>query len=110
MRPPQCGGLSVSPSTSDKEARGSTIVCVYPHRMGKVSSRQSFLPRIAVMRRHRIALPLPGPFLLALGILAGWTAPALAQSQTSRHGGIEIGAKGVKATVLEVSLDKQGRP
>ncbi|MBI1913152.1 MAG: hypothetical protein HYS12_00080 [Planctomycetes bacterium] len=62
------------------------------------------------MRRHSIALNFPGPFLLALGVLAGWSAPAAAQSQTSRHGGIEIGSKGVKATVLEVSLDKQGRP
>src|SRR6266699_2470184 len=60
--------------------------------------------------RPPILLPTTGvPFLVALGILAGWSAPAPAQ-QTSRHGGIEIGAKGVKATVLEVSLDKQGRP
>src|SRR2546421_6228131 len=78
--------------------------------MGKVCSRQGFLPRLSVMSRHSIALPLAGPFLLSLGILAGWSVPAAAQSQTSRHGGIEIGAKGVKATVLEVSLDKQGRP
>ncbi len=49
------------------------------------------------------------PFLLALAVLAGGATPVPAQSQTSRHGGIEIGAKGVKATVLEVSLDKQGQ-
>jgi len=35
-------------------------------------------------------------------------AVPVAQAQTSRHGGIEIGAKGVKATVLEVTPGKEG--
>jgi exopolyphosphatase/pppGpp-phosphohydrolase len=62
------------------------------------------------MRPPGIPLPSAIPILLALYTLAGWSVPALAQSQTSMHGGIEIGAKGVKATVLQVTLDKQGLP
>ena len=47
--------------------------------------------------RPTAILSTPGvPFLVALGILTGWSAPAPAQ-QTSRHGGIEIGAKGYVA-------------
>src|SRR6266542_3180896 len=65
--------------------------------------------RIASMRLTASLPTSAVPFLLALAVLAGGATPVPAQSQTSRHGGIEIGAKGVKATVLEVSLDKQGQ-
>src|SRR5437773_3197511 len=44
----------------------------------------------------------------ALALLACLLALPVAQAQTSRHGGIEIGAKGVKATVLEVTPGKEG--
>src|SRR5690349_14343789 len=48
---------------------------------------------------------LHAPALLLACLVA---APAAAQAPTSRHGGIEIGAKGVKATVLEVTPGKEG--
>src|SRR5262249_15589511 len=80
-------------------------------RMERVNHEPGSWPtRIASMRPPGTSLPSSVSFLLALCALLGWSASALAQSQTSMHGGIEIGAKGVKATVLQVTLDKQGRP
>src|SRR5262245_64939655 len=80
-------------------------------RMERVNhAPRSWPTRIASMRPPGTSLPSSVSFLLALCALLGWSASALAQSQTSMHGGIEIGAKGVKATVLQVTLDKQGRP
>ena len=62
------------------------------------------------MRSHSNALVKGlAPFLLALVALAGRPAAAVAQSQTATYGGIEIGAKGVKATVIRVTLNKQGQ-
>src|SRR5262245_3116788 len=52
-------------------------------------------------KRRRVELP-------ALALLACLLAVPIAQAQTSRHGGIEVGAKGVKATVLEVTPGKEG--
>src|SRR5262249_10245190 len=46
--------------------------------------------------------------LYAVALLACLFIVPVAQAQTSRHGGIEIGAKGVKAAVLEVTPGKEG--
>ncbi|MBI1913151.1 MAG: hypothetical protein HYS12_00075 [Planctomycetes bacterium] len=46
--------------------------------------------------------------LPVLALLTCLLVVPVAQAQTSRHGGIEIGAKGVKATVLEVTPGKEG--
>jgi Ppx/GppA phosphatase family len=54
-----------------------------------------------------LSLRPPG-LLLTLVLLASCPCPAPAQTQRCRHGGIEIGAKGVKATVIEVTIDKDG--
>src|SRR5262249_8002061 len=62
------------------------------------------------MRPPGTSLPSSVSFLLALCALVGWSALARAQSQRSKHGGIEIGARGVKAPVPQATLDKQGRP
>ncbi len=48
------------------------------------------------------------PAFVALVVLAGGAIPARAQTQTSMHGGIEVGAKGVKVIVLQVTIDKDG--
>jgi len=44
----------------------------------------------------------------ALALLACLLAVPGVRAQSSRHGGIEVGAKGVKATVLEVTPGKEG--
>src|SRR5262249_20459066 len=61
------------------------------------------------MRPHatRPRSPRP-PGAAAVPLLLALAAPASAQFQTSMHGGIEIGAKGVKATVIRVTLNKEG--
>src|SRR5881392_2766819 len=46
--------------------------------------------------------------LYAVALLACLLAVPVAQAQKSRHGGIEIGAKGVKAAALEVTPGKEG--
>ena len=61
------------------------------------------------MRCHTHRLKSVAPVLLALAVCAGGPAAAQAPGeQTSTYGGIEIGAKGVKATVIRVTLNTEG--
>jgi Ppx/GppA phosphatase family len=47
-------------------------------------------------------------FLFTAGLLAGCLSAPAARAQTATHGGIEIGSKGVKATVIEVTPGREG--